>query len=490
MITAQNNPISLNVALTVLDEKGKVVSKHRFKNTATKRLTEGIAMFLAGDSSTELKGRWRPNFIAFATTGIDRQPTATNPNAYVEDPDKFASLTLPEGERTRPGFYSTCLGERTDGFWKPEYGWGTAENPNVPCFQGELSTEIDLANSNLESTAANQIIHRQLLLRADVTEDATYFRDFGTNGYGSDCIFYSYSSVLWSNQFFTPEHGPSVPRIAISEFGLYEGDCDNEVGRYSLMAGFRVPTVNDIIYLEPGYVTLVEWRVTIRSLMPYEGVRNITQAAPIGVSVMADLINGGSAGQPKRVQLTGLVFGEAGVNTEVSFTILDEVSSGTYLTLDPNNHRALLTISEDEPLPFIRISVNSAVDPNIRSTVGVVTGLITDLVTGITTRWAGTDADDNILFEWEVLGIGSYSQEIIWGLSGNTSSGTFIETVGDKGVLHVDPDEESKSLVITATSTERHEIYTIAAMVTIGDNPALTSTYVISDFTIETEGEG
>lgn len=261
--------IDCNVRVIVLDKDKKVKQDQWLKNTATKRMTNGIVMFLAGDGESYLRGKWRPNYISFGTTGIDRQPTQPQGLAYVANPSDFENPNPPEGQRTRPHFFSTNLGERSDGFWNPDLGWGTASNPNDPVFQGELVTNI---NTDSSSDNYSKIIHRIPILSANVTTDDSRNREVGKEGLSSDCIFYGYTSVLWGNQFFNPQSGPSIPRIAISEVGLYEQDSFPITGLNTLMAGFRVPSVDKIIYLDPGEVILVEWRVTIRALAPYEQI--------------------------------------------------------------------------------------------------------------------------------------------------------------------------------------------------------------------------
>lgn len=260
--------IDCNVRIVVLDKNKKVKQDQWLKNTATKRMTNGIAMFLAGDGESYARGKWRPNYISFGTTGITRQPTNSQEEAKV-DKLAFEDPNPEEGQRTRPSFFSTNLGERSDGFWNPEYGWGTPTHPNEPVFQGELVTDISAESSSVDY---NKIIHRIPILSANITVGDSRDRDVGKEGLSSDCIFYGYTSVLWGNQFFNPKSGPSIPKIAISEVGLYEQDSYPATGLNTLMAGFRVPSVDKIIYLDPGEVILVEWRITIRALAPYEQI--------------------------------------------------------------------------------------------------------------------------------------------------------------------------------------------------------------------------
>lgn len=291
MLIDNETPLDLNVTVLVLDEKGNQVRRSQFKNTATRRMTQGIAMFLAGDAATyedrgllgtpaSGKGRWRPNFVSFGTTGIDQQPTTPQGIATVLDKEAFENKHPEPGQRTRPWFTSTALGStvsstgvKQDNFWNPELGWGTdPANPDKACFQGELVTVTNKQDEDEWIEKGYKTIRRHQMLRADVTTDNSRERQVGQEGWSTDCVLYAYASVLWLDQFFNPPNGPSVPRIAISEVGLYEMDSDTDEGRHSLMAGFRVPTVDDIIYVDPGYVVLVEWRITVRALMPCESV--------------------------------------------------------------------------------------------------------------------------------------------------------------------------------------------------------------------------
>lgn len=360
MLVDHQSPLDLNVTITILNEHRNQVKKVQFKNTATRRMTTGIALFLAGDEATYENrtrldapasglGRWRPNFISFATTGIDLQPTEPGGLATVNDIAAFENKNPEPGERTRPWYLSEYLGEHSDGFWNPAYGWGTAEHPDTACFQGELATAVD--NS----------ITRHPLLRAEVTTDNSWERTVGQEGYSTDCILYGYTSVLWGNQLFNPENGPTVPRIAISELGLYEMDSTTEVGRRSLMAGFRVPTVEDIIYVEPGYVMLVEWRITVRSLMPYEGVAAVGEPVPTGISIESELID------EYHAQLTAQVRGGSLVPQGVTWSLSGQTSPQTTIS-----DTGYLTIGAGESSTTFTVRAQSTRYPEIFTTASVI----------------------------------------------------------------------------------------------------------------------
>lgn len=477
MLIDHQTPLDLNVRVTVFDENGNVVRRSKFKNTATQRMTTGIALFLAGDEATyenrtapdvpaSGKGRWRPNFISFATTGIDEQPSTANGKATVLDPEAFENRHPDPGQRTRPWFYSKYLGEHADGFWKPEYGWGTPEHPDKACFQGELVTAmLPTEEENWE----DKTIRRHPILRADVTTDSSAEREVGQEGYSTDCILYGYASVLWLKQFFEPEHGPSVPRIAISEVGLYEMDSDTEVGRRTLMAGFRVPRVEDIIYVDPGYVVLVEWRITIRALMPYEevGLRDDI-IYPTGLSINVNVID------EKTAQLTAIVHGPALVSQEVNWVLEGNRNNRTTLS-----NTGLLKIADNESADVLYATATSVIAPEIHSMAAVITGLITDVVTGMSITTVSSD-NFRIQLKATVLGKGNFVQDVTWEMTGAEHPDT---TISSTGLITIAFEETAHNLNIKATSVADPEICSVAAVVRIDK---VSGTYLISDFTILT----
>ena len=273
----------------------EIKEDRRFKNTATRLMTESICEYLAGDENSYNRGHGRPNFIGFGTMGIRKQGNLSRP----EVEPQFEDTNPPAQNRTRPWFESTSLaltdtcgaGITVDGinphFWNPQYGWGTAAKPNEPVFEGELCTAMQPADAATWQQNGWEPIQRVPILRADVMSDCPQDMNYGIDGYSSSVIFYGYASVLWVNNLLNPKQknqsaqesdsqtkpvGPQLDRMAISESGLYEKNNTDPHGLHTLLAGFRVPTVDDIVYVSKNEVILVEWRVTVRALMPYESV--------------------------------------------------------------------------------------------------------------------------------------------------------------------------------------------------------------------------
>lgn len=479
MKIGHESPLDLNVRVLVLNKDNQVVRESRFKNTATKRMTDSIALFLAGDASTDAqdtaaapKGKWRPNFVSFGTTGIDAQPTSAQGLATVLDPRAFADKCPEPGNRDRPWFYSTSIGAHYEHFWNPQYGWGSEDNPDVACFRGELVTACRPEDEATWAENNWTTIQRLPLLRADVTTDAIGEREVAQDGYGTDVIFYSYASVKWVDQFFNPENGPSVPRIAISEVGLYELDSSSESGRHSLMAGFRVPTVEDIIYVDPGEVILVEWRVSIRALMPYEGVQDIYEIAPTGVSIYATVLD------TKTVQLHAVVHGPSLVSQNVIWSMTNNSTNLTTLS-----STGLLHLDESETSDVIYVQAKAAVNQELYSSAAVLTGLIRDLVTGLSVSVVNSSESD-IQLQASVLGRGTFSQQVTWSMTGNESPDT---TIDSSGLITLAFEETAAEITVTATSVDNNLVYTVAAVVLIDKT---SGTYVISDFSVLTQEEG
>ena len=52
----------------------EVSTDRRYKNTATRLMTQSLAEFLAGSEHSYNRKHGRPNFISFGTMGIERQP--------------------------------------------------------------------------------------------------------------------------------------------------------------------------------------------------------------------------------------------------------------------------------------------------------------------------------------------------------------------------------------------------------------------------------
>ena len=477
-----------------------VRENRRFKNTATRLMTESICEYLAGDENSYNRGHGRPNFMGFGTMGIRKQGNLNNP---LLEP-QFEDTNPPAQDRTRPWFESTSLaltdtcGETVTvngvnpHFWNPEYGWGTSANPNEPVFEGELCTAMKPADAQTWKDNGWEIIQRVPILRADVISDCPQDMDYGIDGYSSSVIFYGYASVLWVNNLLNPKQkkkdalesepqtepvGPQLDRMAISEFGLYEKNNTDPHGLHTLLAGFRVPSADDIVYVYKNEVILVEWRVTVRALMPYEGVRVVTEPAPTGLNIYAEYL-GETPTQDKQVQFTGVVRGDAGVRQGITWSIDNNPDYDSRTQIDDNG---MLIVGRAETQSVIYVTGASIVDPYVLSKTAVLTGLIKDFVTGInlTTQSVSTN---QIQFNATVLGRGSFGTGVTWTMTGAEKPGT---TMTQTGLLTLDFEETADALQVTVRSNADTQIYSAAAVVRI-DKTA--GTYVISDFTLLTEG--
>lgn len=294
--SAQSN-IALNVRVVVA-KPGKngiesIKSETRFKNTATRLMTDSICAYLTGAENSYKRGKGRPNYMGFGTMGIARQNNLKAATTVDNFADKFPDV----GERTRPWFESTSLALTTvtgpvnadkDGvsthFWNPEWGWGkdAFNNKKVldPIFQGELCTCMKPGEEDTWRKNGWEEIERIPILRADVLSDCPGDIDYGMDGYNSQAIFYGYASVEWVRKLLHPTNGPQLDEMAISEFGLYEKNNTDPHGLETMLAGFRVPTPEDIVYVQDGEVILVEWRVSVRAIMPYEIVGTDHEGGP------------------------------------------------------------------------------------------------------------------------------------------------------------------------------------------------------------------
>lgn len=489
----QQVAMDLNVHVQILDKHGKLKSDKHFKNTATKRMTDGIALFLAGDGAAENKGAWRPNFISFGTTGILHQPTADHLVLTEDDlePD-FANKTPAENVRTRPWFYSTWLGERCpenqhdsandppsekDGCWSPAYGWKVFNyDPNNPrTFQGELVTYNDGSEDVSYDSDLDQLYRRHPILRADVTLDRAYQRDVGFESFSTDCIFYGYASVKWCNSFFKPENGEiEIPRLAISEIGLFEKDSYPVSGLKTMMAGFRVPTVDDIIYVEPDEVMLVEWRVTIRAMMPGDGVVVTDGVNPVGIAM--DVVKDETPGV-NRVKVTATVR-PANANQSVAW----ELDAGAGTTMQVDGNEVTVTLGPQDSTGVFYVSAHSTINEGVAAKTAVLTGLVTDIVTGVAVTLESSLVETNqYQFSATVFGKGEFDQNVTWALTGNESAETILSP---NGLLTIGQDESADQLVITVTSVGDNEIHSVATILRAN---IVSGSYVVSDFSILTE---
>lgn len=480
--------MNVRVLVATKDESGQVhvVSEHKFKNTATRLMTESICYYLTGAENTYKRGKGRPNYMGIGTMGITKQPWGESQVAEVAD--NFSDRTYTEGETTRPWFESTSLGLTTicgavnpdesgvsTHFWDPELGWGkdafTDEPSDEPIFQGELCTSR-LPDSGQGETW--DTIERIPILRSDVLSDCPADWDYGTDGYCSQAIFYGYASMKWVHDLLHPANGPQLDRLAISEFGLYEKNNTDPHGLETMLAGFRVPTPDDIVYVTDGEVILIEWRVSVRALMPYEGVQVVSEPAPTGIRVQAEYLGELPSGD-NQVEFLSHVRGELGVRQDVTWTLDNQSSSRTTLTPD-----GLLTVDKDEASDVLYVTAKSVVDPWILAKCAVLTGLIKNLVTGISITTQEVTALE-IHFQATVLGKGTFSQNVTWSMTGNENLNTSIDP--STGVMTIDFEETADTFTVTATSVDNSEIQAASAVVRIDK---VSGSYVISDFTILT----
>ena len=522
-IAASQAKVLLNVRVVVgkPDKNGRIQVRRdkKFKNTATRLMTESICNYITGAENTYKRGKGRPNYMGIGTMGILKQPTANNPKAIVED--DFENKEYVKGESTRPWFQSTSLAltdvrgpknpdERgiSQHFWDAEKGWGkngfTGDVGQEPIFQGELCTSrLPNQDSYPEDQDGWDLIERIPILRSDVLSDCPVDWDFGVDGYSSQAVFYGYAPVKLVHNLLNPtkrvwhpdpdpekaaQHkgtwetvqvGPQLNVMAISEFGLYEKNNTDPHGLETMLAGFRVPTEDDIIYVSDGEVILIEWRVTVRALMPNEGVRITGEPAPTGIAVLATYL-GETPSRDKQVQVTGVVKGDPGVRQGIIWTLdnADEAAAGTNLSAN-----GLLTVDKNEKLDVLYVSGTSVVDPFITSRTAIITGILKNFVTGITLTTESITSFD-IQFRATVLGRGTFSQDVTWKF-GDQKPDKPTTTISSTGLLHMDFEETADKFQIIATSVDDADVFSVAAVVRI-DKTA--GTYVISDFTILTEG--
>lgn len=531
------------VAKRMPNGKLKVSTDRMFKNTATRLMTQSIAEFLAGSEHSYNRKSGRPNFISFGTMGIKKQPDLTDitPDIYGPNPDdpegppviveegnwrkyleeRFTDVVFDHPEdRTRPWYESTSLAltdtcgasvtdedEHNIHFWNPELGWNNlapgAEEDET--FQGELCTEysVDTDTSIIreeEDKPEPVIIKRPAILRANVSTDCPQDLDYGNDGYCSTVVFYGYASAKWVNDLLEPQFngqpvGTQLHRMAISEFGLYEKSNEDPHGMYTLFAGFRVPEIKDIVYVSKDEVVLVEWRVTIRALMPYESVAwsEDIEAQPKGINLAAVLL-GEDAQHDKHIELLATVIPkdvEHPVSNNVVWTLYtladnQRVVRESGIIPDPVvPGKAELIVDKDESDPVLYVEAQSDVDHSIYVTAAILTGLLTDYIIGIQIS-ADVDTEDTnkVQFTAIVMGKGSFSQDVTWTIESDDG-----EDIGDTvidpntGLATLDPTAPSRKLKVTATSATSSDIFAASVILKIGQTEG---PYVISDFTILT----
>lgn len=521
------------------DGRIQISTDRTFKNTATRLMTQSIAEFLAGSEHSYNRKGGRPNFISFGTMGIIKQPNLTDitPDETEPNPDdpEGPPIIVKEGnwreyleehftdivfdnpeDRTRPWYESTSLAltdtcgtpdTDTEGynkhFWHTAWGWGSETSHGTgdpPVYQGELCTEYGNPFND------KQIV-RPPILRADVETDCPQDLEYGKDGYCSTVIFYGYASVKWVNDLLEPSKGietvdpdtgtstqksmpvgPQLSRMAISEFGLYEKSNEDPHGMYTLFAGFRVPTIEDIVYVSKDEVILVEWRVTIRALMPNEAVyaTDNEHRRVSGVAVNAFVQDKTDEDPNYYVQMSGTVLGEAGVSQAILWSIPEEYEPASAI----DEITGLLTITPEENHEVIYVTGKASANTEAYSTAAIITGLIKNYVYGISIT---SEIEDqlHINFTARVLSKGTVDTGVTWYWESADPEHPDLDpdtkiTVNPYKVakLEISPTEQARQILITAkTIADPENVFSAAAVVRIGQSEGY---YMISDFTILT----
>lgn len=508
---------------------GKLVIRQNklFKNTATRLMTQSIAEYLAGSEDSYNKRHGRPNFMGFGTMGIKKQNNLYSPGVV----SGFADKNPAPEDRTRPWFESTSLGltdtcgtaaTYPDGtnkhFWHPQYGW---DDPSYTdqTFQGELCTDPGAVDVN----KGWNVIERLPILRTEVASDCPQDLDYGSDGYASSVIFYGYASVDWVNKLLKPTElvtsrlvdpestetkpvGPQLDRMAISEFGLYEKNNTDPHGLHTLFAGFRVPSVDDIVYVSANEVILVEWRVTVRALMPFEAVAwdpsIVGRPKGIGLDAIrlpedeqhnkyirynATVIPLESEySVPQRVSWS-LTTPSGGTPTQSDFIYINNDGTPTTNTNSPYI-KVKVGAGETEDLLFVNAAY--AQDLTIKSKAAIITGLLTDYVFGIELSGIIDDTTANkVNFFSSVKAKGTVTPNVTWRIESGDSGvplaadTKITPTSGTTAALTISAQEQVRHILVTCTSAFTTDIYTRAVVIRMGETEGA---YVISDFTILT----
>jgi len=488
----------------------EVSTDRRYKNTATRLMTQSLAEFLAGSEHTYNRKHGRPNFISFGTMGIERQPENSEDTAHVEE--SFDDPTVDPADRTFPWYESTSLAlsdtcgainidpttKRNIHFWNPQYGWGRPYASQQPYFEGELCTEGYVNGVKLNEP----IVKRPPILRADVVTDCPQDLEYGADGYASTVIFYGYASVNWVNSMMHPTYnsapvGPQLEKMAISEFGLFEKSNDDPNGKYTMFAGFRVPSADDILYVHPDEVILVEWRVTIRALMTTEQVVGTDKHGiiPAAITVVAELLGPEQGSTLNRVQFSATVTAsqpDKQVDQTVNWT-LDTVpsSSDTHLVTQDDG-TAILYISPNESEPSLHVTAASAWSADVKSTSVVVTSIVSDYVKGVKLSIGNvSESGTEITMYATVDKVGNPSVAAYWtlnGVDGALDEGTTLSKytttdASDPTVLTISPSEQCRKLKITASSVADPTKASETVILRVGQTDG---SYTISDFTVLT----
>lgn len=488
----------------------EVSTDRRYKNTATRLMTQSLAEFLAGSEHTYNRKHGRPNFISFGTMGIERQPENSEDTAHVEE--SFDDPTVDPADRTFPWYESTSLAlsdtcgainidpetKRNIHFWNPQYGWGRPYASQQPYFEGELCTEGYVNGVKLNEP----IVKRPPILRADVVTDCPQDLEYGADGYASTVIFYGYASVNWVNSMMHPTYngapvGPQLEKMAISEFGLFEKSNDDPNGKYTMFAGFRVPSADDILYVHPDEVILVEWRVTIRALMTTEQVVGTDRhgVIPAAITVLAELIGPAPGSTGNRVHFSATVTAsqpDREVDQTVDWT-LDTVPSSPDTRIErQSDGTAILYIGATESEPSLHVTAASVWSADVKSTSVVVTSIVSDYVKGVKLTIGNvSESGTEITMYATVDKVGNPSVAAFWtlnGIDGALDEGTTLSTytttsATDPTVLTISPSEQCRKLKITAASVADPTKATETVILRVGQTDG---SYTISDFTVLT----
>lgn len=480
--------VDMNVKVQVLRD-GNVVSEHHFKNTATRLMTESICSYIAGAENSYRRGKGRPNYMGIGTMGIAMQNEFQD---AILTPD-FASKDYVENVTTRPWYDSTSLGlTRTDKpavydddgfvthFWKPNRGWGDDtwddESSFEPIFQGELcssrkpDTSLDEHGKPKETWIP---IERIPIQRVDIFSDCPSDWDYGTDGYFSQAVFYGHASADWVHQLFHPEYGPQLNRIAISEFGLYEKSNLDPHGLETMLAGFRVPSKEDIVYITDGETILIEWTVSVRALMPYEVATKVLDIHPVRDKIRLEAV----APSINVVDFTQTIIGDFEPSQEVIWTLSGHTSPETTL-ID-----GVLTVANAEA-SNLEIAAIAKATPSILARTTVFPMLKNNFAYAIAVD--GTPLNyQEATFTADVYGKGEYSQDVIWSVQGNNSASTEID---ESGHLHIGLDEDADVFYVFGTSVMDETVFgknTITLLAkTIPFTPHPTSQPSVSPVTV------
>ena len=149
-------------------------------------------------------------------------------------------------------------------------------------------------------------------------------------------------------------------------------------------------------------------------------------------------------------QFTSTVTGTT--NHDVTWTVSGNTSTGTHIDTDGTLH-----VGEDETATTLTVRVTSDADTSKWAEATVTVTQKTPpqhsvISVTVTPSPVTLDPGATRQFTADVTGTGNYDPSVTWSVSGNTSSGTFIDPV--TGVLTIGADEKATTLIVRATSNE------------------------------------